>query len=115
MLLHSPTELFEPKLINIKVDKQIIQLSESDIDYIQSFGNYVKVFVGSKYYLASTTTQEILSDLSSKLFVRIHKSFAINWTKVSDYTEKEVFILDKKLPIGITFKRKFMDRMEKVG
>lgn len=112
--LHNTTELFVPQTIMIKVDKETIQLSEADIDYIQSLGNYVKVFVGLKYYLASTTTQEILSNLSPKLFVRIHKSFAVNLTKVFNCSEKEVVISDKVLPIGITFKREFLERMEKM-
>ena len=109
--LDNTTEPLVTQTIKIKVDKELVLLSEADIDYIQSLGNYVKVFVGTKYYLASTTTQEILSCLSPKLFVRIHKSFAVNLSKISDYTEKEVVISDKTLPIGITFKRELFKRL----
>ncbi|WP_395849007.1 LytR/AlgR family response regulator transcription factor [Elizabethkingia anophelis] len=82
---------------------------ESDILYIQSFGNYVRVHVENKFYLASATTQEILSNLSSKLFVRIHKSYIVNLNRISEYSEKEVVIAENKIPVGITFKRDFLN------
>lgn len=110
--IHKPNKFFTPQQIKLKVDKEIIEISEDEITYIQSLGNYVKVFVGTKFYLASTTTQEILSNLSPSLFVRIHKSYAVNLHKISDYSEKEVFIGDEILPIGITFKRELFARIE---
>ncbi|MDL1912939.1 MAG: response regulator transcription factor [Bergeyella sp.] len=109
--LHNAAELFMPKTLTLKVDKEKIQLSEADVDYVQSLGNYVKVYVGSRFYLASTTTQEILSHLSPKRFVRIHKSFAVNLGKISHYSEKEVVVSGKTLPIGITFKRELFKRL----
>ncbi len=110
--IYQPNKSFTPQQIKLKVDKETIEISEDEITYIQSLGNYVKVFVGAKFYLASTTTQEILSNLSPKLFVRIHKSYVVNLHKISDYSEKEVFVGDEILPIGITFKRELFARIE---
>ncbi len=111
--LYHPIELFTPQIIKLKVDKEIIQISEDEITHIQSLGNYVKVYVDAKFYLASTTTQEILSHLSPKLFVRIHKSYVVNLHKISDYSEKEIFVGNETLPIGITFKRELLSRISK--
>lgn len=112
--LQQPYEPFIPQTLSIKVDKEIVQINETSIDYIQSLGNYVKVFVGDTFYLASATTQEVLSALSPRLFVRIHKSYAVNLTKITTYTEKEVEIEQTLLPIGITFKRELFKRLKEM-
>lgn len=112
--LQQPYEPFIPQTLSIKVDKEIVQINETSINYIQSLGNYVKVFVGDTFSLASATTQEVLSALSPRLFVRIHKSYALNLTKITTYTEKEVEIEQTLLPIGITFKRELFKRLKEM-
>jgi DNA-binding LytR/AlgR family response regulator len=72
---------------------------------MQSFGNYVKVYTQSKFYLASTTTHELLSQLSVKIFLRIHKSYIINLEKIAKRSDNEVFINGSVIPVGITYKR----------
>ena len=71
---------------------------------MQSFGNYVKVYTQSKFYLASTTTHKLLSQLSVKIFLRIHKSYIINLEKIAN-SDNEVFINGSVIPVGITYKR----------
>lgn len=112
--LQQPYEPFIPQTLSIKVDKEIVQINETSINDIQSLGNYVKVFVGDTFYLASAATQEVLSALSPRLFVRIHKSYAVNLTKITTYTEKEVEIEQTLLPIGNTFKRELFKRLKEM-
>ena len=101
----------EPENIDIKVDGYNITLKQNEIDYIQSHGNYVKVFTRTKVFLVSTTTQEIISNLSTKQFMRIHKSYIVNITKITKHTDGHVFINTIKLPIGITYKRELLQRL----
>ncbi|MCC9167730.1 LytR/AlgR family response regulator transcription factor [Pontibacter harenae] len=110
---HQRDETDDPKNITVKVDGRNIELKTYDINYIQSYGNYVKVFTRQKIYLVSTTTQEILSNLSARTFMRIHKSYIVNLSKVEKYTESEVLINNEKLPIGITFKRELLEYLGK--
>lgn len=105
----------EPQSITIKVDGGSIELKMDDIDYIQSYGNYVKVFSRHKIHLVSITTQEILSTLSTGKFMRIHKSYIVNLSKIKKYTESEVFIQNERLPIGITFKRELLEWLGNLG
>jgi len=62
--------------IFIKVDKKQIQLNLSDIQYLESYGNYVKVWVEDKYYLTPRTLTSFEEELDSH-FQRIHKSFIV--------------------------------------
>ncbi|KZE73364.1 LytTR family transcriptional regulator [Myroides marinus] len=108
-------ELIEPQEITVKVDGKSLTLKTDNIEYIQSYGNYVKVFISQKTLIVSSTTQEILTELSSHKFTRIHKSFIINMNKITKYAENEVIVNKEILPIGITFKREFLEKMEKAN
>ena len=100
----------EPKIITFKV-KDNIELLETNIFYLQSYGNYVRVFTKNQFYLASITTQEILSNLSEELFVRVYKSYILNLSKIINYPDREVTIISNQLPIGITYKRDFVKKI----
>lgn len=104
----------DPRSVTIRVDGSNIELGMDEIDHVQSYGNYVKVFTRSKVYLVPTTTQEILSALAPKKFMRIHKSYIVNLDKITGNTENEVTIGNKRLPIGITFKRELLERLENI-
>lgn len=101
----------ESNSITIKIDKKTIVLNQNDIFYIQSYGNYVKVYTKDKTYLASSTTQEIVAHLSAKKFLRIQKSYVVNLNKIEGFTDSEVLILNQKIPIGITFRSELFKRL----
>jgi len=75
----------------IKVDKRKVQVSYNDIYYLESFGNYVKVWKEKEFLLTPATLtsyEEILPDD----FIRIHKSFIISKSKI-DYIEGNQIIM----------------------
>ncbi|MCL7986710.1 response regulator [Sphingobacterium sp. lm-10] len=109
--LYHKDEYVEPTEISVKVDGKSVTIVTENIGYIQSYGNYVKIFA-HKIYLVSTTTQVILAGLSSRSFMRIHKSYIVNMDKIAAHTESEVIINNERLPIGITFKREFLQRVQ---
>lgn len=111
--IYPTTVVEEPRKISLKIDGGNIEIDQNDIVYIQSYGNYVKVFTKLRVYLATTTTQEILSNLSAKKFMRIHKSYIVNLECIECHTESHVFIDKEKWPIGITYKRELLERLSK--
>ena len=62
--------------IFIKVDRKQIQLNVSDIQYLESYGNYVKVWVEGQFYLTPRTLTSFEEELDSH-FQRIHKSYIV--------------------------------------
>jgi len=108
---YQAVEVEEPQHIIFKIEGRNIELRQDQIDYIQSYGNYVKLYSQAKVYLIPSTTQEMLSKLSAKNFMRIHKSYIVNLNQVTDYSETYVFIIQERLPIGITYKRELLERL----
>lgn len=99
----------EPQNISIRADGRNIDLQQEQIEYIQSYGNYVKIFTATRVYLVPSTTQEMLSVLSTHMFMRIHKSYIVNLKKIVEYSENDVLVAMNRLPVGITFKRRLRE------
>jgi two-component system, LytTR family, response regulator len=91
--------------IKVKVDGHIISVPLDRIFYIQSMGNYVKIFLQNRILVTQITTAELEENLPRLFFVRVHKSFIVNKTKIDSITDDEVIIDENKLPIGKTFKK----------
>ena len=74
------------KSILIKVDKKHIQVDVSDIYYLESYGNYVKVWLEDSFHLTPKTLSSFEQQLQANGFIRIHKQQVINAKKI-DYFE----------------------------
>jgi two-component system, LytTR family, response regulator len=91
--------------VELLVNRRIRAIPINDIQYFQSYGNYIKVILENETLIVPTTTHDLESKLPLTLFVRIHKSFIVNRSKVSGLRQKSVFVGATTLPIGKTFYR----------
>ena len=99
-----PKEAASTEKIAIKADKKHILLDLDEILYLESLGNYVKVWKDDSFLLTPRTLSSFEEQLSST-FVRIHKSFILN-KKYVHYMEGNMIFLKngQKIPIGKNFK-----------
>lgn len=90
--------------IAIKVDKKHILLSLDEILYLESLGNYVKVWKDDGFLLTPRTLTSFEEQLPST-FVRIHKSFILN-KKYVNYLEGNMAFLknEQQIPVGKNYK-----------
>lgn len=85
----------------IKSDKRFIQLDLADVYYLESYGNYTKIWLKDEFHLTARTLSSFEDQLPKTDFFRIHKSYLIH-RKYIDYIEGNSVVLKNKktLPIG---------------
>lgn len=105
----SRQDISKIKELIIKVDGESITLPLDEITFIQSFGNYIKVFTNQKTFITSSTTHEIERMLPRSIFLRVHKSFIVNRGKITSIDLHNIALGTKMIPIGQTFKRYVFD------
>lgn len=95
----------EAEQISVKVDKKHVLLRLNEIQYLESLGNYVKVWKNTGFLLTPRTLSSFEDQLPADQFVRIHKSFVINKKQV-DYFEGQTIVLKsgQQVPIGKNYK-----------
>jgi DNA-binding LytR/AlgR family response regulator len=82
----------------------------SEIVYIESQREYIKIVTTKKEYFSKMSTNEIEELLPSNLFKRIHRSFIVSVNKIESYTSEEVEVNGIAIPVG----RGYKDVIEKL-
>ncbi len=97
----------------IKSNKRHINLDTQAIYYLESYGNYVKVWLESTYHLTPRTLSSFENQLNKTDFFRIHKSYIIH-RKYINYLEGNFVLLKNgtQLPIGKNHKARFKQFLE---
>mgnify|MGYP001043209936 CR=1 FL=1 len=85
--------------LQIKHDGMPVNISFKSIMYIQSFGNYLKIFTDSRMYLITKTLINITTLLSEN-FQRTHKSYITNLERVTKTTRTHLYIENNKVPVS---------------
>ncbi|SRR6056297_286647 len=98
------------KTLFVKSDKKIIKLDLKAITHIEAYGNYIKIFTDIMVLTPQTLT-EFLEKLPNN-FLRIHKSFAINFNQLKLIDGNQVVLQNEtKLPIGKSYRKIILDRI----
>jgi DNA-binding LytR/AlgR family response regulator len=96
--------------IFLNVQKKKVKILFSEIVYIESQREYIKIVTTKKEFLSKMSTNEIESLLPANLFKRIHRSFIVSINKIQSYTAKMVEVNGVSIPIG----RGYTDIIEKL-
>lgn len=96
-----PVESPEAKdYLFLNVQKKKVKVLFSDILYIESQREYIKIVTTKGEFLSKMSTHEIESILPANLFKRIHRSFIVSVNKIESYTAEMVEINGMQIPIG---------------
>lgn len=98
--------------IYLRIDRKLVKIILSDILYIESARDYVKVFTKDKSYITRQTISSIEAMLRGNEFVRIHRSFIIAVDKIKSFNNELVEIGGKELPIGKLYRNNFVKIVE---
>ena len=86
--------------IFLNVQKKKVKILFSEIVYIESQREYIKIVTTKSEYITKMGTHEIEDLLPSNLFKRIHRSFIISVGKIDSYTAEMVDVHGVSIPIG---------------
>ncbi|RAJ08509.1 LytTR family two component transcriptional regulator [Chitinophaga skermanii] len=108
-----PAATNAPASLFVKQDKRLVQIHLQDIYYVESYGNYVKIWLKDHAILTPKTMLSMEEALPVEQFVRIHKSYIVNKLNV-DYIEGNMVVLKNKqsLLIGKSYKPLLKDFFE---
>lgn len=102
----SPPFLF----INTGNQKQRIMLDA--LLYIESEGNYVSYATKTAKHLVRASIRDTLTTLPADQFVQIHRSYIVALQAIDRIEDNRVFIADRMLPIGATYREGFSRRID---
>lgn len=94
--------------VYFKVDKKMVKTRMSEILYIESIKDYVKVRTPEKEIVTQQKISYLEESLPREQFIRIHRSFIVNREKIDAYSATDVEIGKFHVPIGRNYKNDVM-------
>ena len=119
--LHEPLQEGEQgeqrEYISIRADHKTLLVRYSNIIYMESAGEYVRMHLADGTKLVTLfRLKNMESALPSDKFVRVHRSYIANVDHITGYTKGRVFMAgDDYLPIGENYKEAFAGIVNRLG
>jgi two-component system, LytTR family, response regulator LytT len=97
----------QSNILSIKDGYSIINLSFDDILFIKSDNNYIDVQTYTKTYSIRQSLEGFLEEVANSNFIRVHRSYVVNKTKIQKKTIKSVFINNLEITISKSYNLAF--------
>lgn len=110
------TRLLKEACISLPIScKKTITVAWKDISHLEAISNYTMFYFNNgKKLLVSRTMKDFLAKLDAELFVRVHKSFAINLNYLTQFDVKEEMFVQlrdgKKITVSRRKKKAFLEK-----
>lgn len=82
-----------------------------DILYVESDGNYVNYITRTEQLLVRSSFKEVLNILTPSLFVQVQRSFVVAIKWIDKVENNHIYLSDREIPIGNTFKNEFYSKI----
>ncbi len=112
----STTEIIQEKsdFIFVRADRKMVKIDFSEINYIESFSDYLKFHLEDKVVITRETISSIEAKLPTSDFLRIHRSYIVSISKIASFTNEFIEVDKKALPISRSYKVAVLNRLENV-
>lgn len=97
--------------IFVQSNKKNIKIKFEDVLYIESIKSYIKIHTTDTNHLIMHSLSAFKEKLDSR-FVRVHRSYIVNSSKVTAYTKQDVEIGRLEIPIGDLYKKMALEKLK---
>ncbi len=105
----------EDAFILIKSGIKNYRINLNDILYIESLKDYIKInLTNTKSITSKYKISDIEQTLHANNFLRIHRSFIINSSKITAFTINDIELNGVEIPIGASYKEEVILFLEKL-
>jgi len=111
IIQEEPKEKSKGGSIYVYADKKNHKVYFDDILYVESIKDYVRVHTPEKNIITKDTITHYEKLLPTD-FLRVHRSFIINKSKITAFTTHDIEIGEKEIPIGVSYKKSVVGQLK---
>jgi len=98
----------DKKYLFIKTDYKIQKIDISDIQYMEGYKDYVKIYTDKERFVTRESMKNMETLLPADNFIRVHRSFIISVEDLKYIMGNILMIGEKEIPIGKSYKENVM-------
>lgn len=101
----------ERDYIIVKSEYKLVQINVKDILYIEGLKDYVRICIdgNDRSIMTLLSMKALEQSLPSSAFMRVHRSFIVNLSKIKVIERNRILIGKVQIPISDTYKDSFTD------
>jgi DNA-binding LytR/AlgR family response regulator len=107
---NAPKSEPEATFMLLRADRKNLKIKLTDILFIESLKDYVKVVTRDKTVVSKQSISAIAELLPEEAFLRIHRSFIVSLSKIESFTAGLIQVGKYELPVS----RSYRHEVEKV-
>ncbi|MEP5254407.1 MAG: LytTR family DNA-binding domain-containing protein [Winogradskyella arenosi] len=101
----------EEKELFINIDRRLIKINIQSIKLVEAKGDYILLKTDSENYTVHSTLKKILEKLPESKFLKVHRSYIINTSKIIDIEDNSVLIDRDVIPVSRSNRPELMRRL----
>ena len=102
----------DSEYIYLREKNVIHKIPVTEIVYVESFGDYVKLHTPDREINSRCTMSALEKALPGKGFVRVHRSFLVAVGRITSFSPVMVAIGEKEFPIGTRYREKTFEKLD---
>lgn len=95
----------------VNIDRRLIKIDIPSIYLVEAKGDYIHVKTEGNDYTVHSTLKKIEEKLPSDIFLKVHRSYIINISKIVDIEDNSVLIKRDVIPVSRSNRPELMKRL----
>lgn len=110
---NNETYLLDDRIF-VKQRDRMVKIYTRDILYAEADRNYCKIYTSDKDYLLSIPLGVFEERLQAKEFLRVHRSYVVNVSKIDELSDNCTFVIIGKshLPVSKSYQDELINRLK---
>jgi len=98
--------------IFVRSDRKMIKINFTEIKYIESLSDYIKIHLKDKTIITRETISNIEAKLPQNNFIRTHRSFIVSISQIDSLTNEYIEIGVSEIPISRSYKESVLKKLK---
>ncbi len=103
---------FLSDFIFVKTEHKIQKVYLHSILFIEGLKDYISIFTTAERIITLQNMKKMEDALPERHFMRVHKSYIVALNKIDSIERSRIFIADKIIPVGDTYRDQFFKMIE---
>jgi DNA-binding LytR/AlgR family response regulator len=108
---HTLTGKTEEDHVFIKAEGKIYMVTFKDLWFAEANGNYTKIVTTDKILLPAMPFSGLEQQLPTGQFIKVHRSFIINQSKIGRIEGNRIFINEQEIPVGKNYRDQLFKKL----
>jgi len=98
--------------IFVNTDKRLVRIPVDEICVIEAKGDYILIKLDDqKVHIVRSTLKSIEERLDPKKFIKVHRSYIVNQSKIVDIEDSSILVNNEIVPISRSLRSQVIDRL----